>query len=47
MAHGGERVLPAGDSGGTKIFNFYGYDDNKLKTQVENILRKEQYRYNV
>jgi hypothetical protein len=45
MAHGGEVVSKAGQ-GGNNTFQFYGYDDSKLKKTVENILRQEQYRYN-
>ena len=45
MAHGGERVSKPGQ-GGNATFNFNGYDDARLKRTVEDILRREQYRYN-
>jgi hypothetical protein len=46
VVHGGETVTPKGQSGGSNTFNFYGYDDAKLKSSVENILRQQNNRYN-
>jgi hypothetical protein len=45
VVHGGENITPAGQGGG-HTFNFYGYDDAKLKKSVENILRQQNNRYN-
>ena len=44
IIHQGETITPAG--GGGHTFNFYGYDDAKLKASVENILRRQNNRYN-
>ncbi len=44
VAHGGEKITPPGAGGHT--FNFYGYDDNRLQRSVENILRRQNNRYN-
>ena len=45
VVHGGETITPKGQaSGHTFIFN--GYNDAQLQRSVENILRRQNNRYN-
>jgi len=45
LIHKGETITPAGQGGGN-TFHFYGYNDEKLKKSVEDILRRQNNRYN-
>jgi hypothetical protein len=45
VVHKGETVTPAGQTGGTIMLNFYGYQDDKFVQKVKDVLRKEGSRY--